>query len=164
MKTFLDTKEVSKNVGFARELAKYLRTQNMAGTLRKAKQKMAQLPAETRWSGVFIMLDQNLQLKQFCVDNVAFYPELELTKTKWKKFQQIRDVLEPFKLLTDLLQRQSLRVPDFLESWFKIQAKLRQMSRQNPFCKRMIRAVESRESKIFDSIIISNHNNFDVSR
>lgn len=154
IETFLKGKEVSKLVSFARELAKYLRTPTMVGLLRRSHQKMALLPNDTRWSGVFTTVDRLIELKPFCTEHIVYYPELEVTSAKWKKFEQIRDILQPFKELTVLLQRPQLMVPDFVEKWYKIQSKLRKPVTPNPFCKRMLKAIATREKQIFKSKII----------
>lgn len=161
IETFLKGKEVNKLVSFARELAKYLRTPTMVGLLRRSHQKMALLPNDTRWSGVFTTIDRLIELKSCCTEHIVYYPELEVTSAKWKKFEQIRDVLQHFKELTVLLQRPQLMVPDFVEKWYKIQSKFRKPVTPNPFCKRMLTAIATREKQIFKSKIIMSTMFFD---
>lgn len=139
----------SNLISKARRVAKKLRTQNVVTLLKRMGHKRAIVDCPTRWHSTHDMLERLLELHHFCEDMSPNIKELHLGESEWETISNLVSALKPAKIATKSLQSDQLTAGDFYGVW--LQCVLCTDRIDNPFAKRLVQCLKSRQTALFDN-------------
>nr|XP_029732178.1 uncharacterized protein LOC109409217 [Aedes albopictus] len=131
-----------KNVKKLLELARKVKNIKYKTNFDHHKASYPHVPNNTRWGGIFDMVDSFKAQKPFFEQLAAQFPELDLTEL-WDFIDQYYDAFKPLYICTKKMQAEHVSLPDFFIAWLMA---INQVSKvkNNPFVPDLLEALNRR--------------------
>lgn len=152
---FLKLKSPTKVIAASRKLVAKLRTPNLRYVLEGKQLKPPPPDVLTRWNSTFDMISSLLNLKDCCQElkTNGILKNVAITENAWKELEGLVKILEPAKIATVALQRESITGGEFYEQWSKM--KLLVQNQGTVMSKKFLDYLNIREKPILTSEVFA---------
>lgn len=148
----MDACNVKKDIDSARGLVKKLRTPTVSYLLATRGKNKPAIDNDTRWNSSLKMVDDLLELEEFCKEMEEKDAKFHLAEEEWKTLHSISRSLTPAKVCTMTFQKEQLTVGDFYSAWLKCESETEEASSSpDDLAATLVSKMEEREKSLLEN-------------